>query len=138
MSFSRNGIRTCVVATIVFLGFVVASVPAGADDPKPMKSPFTPSQDGQAQAHCVCVAATTGCLSMVLWKLEGKPSHDWWQTIHLTAGKEVDLGLACYRKRDVDDKGAGMCCVLPVAPDDEPDPADVNKLFGVIDIKYDS
>jgi len=137
MRFFRSFAGARVAAVIALLGFVVASAPAGAGDEKPIRSPFTPPRDGQANAHCVCVAATTGCSSKLLSSLIGDPDHDWWQTIHLTAGKDVDLGLACFRKRDVDGKGAGLCCELLLARDVEPDPADVNRLFGVVKIVYD-
>ncbi len=90
----------------VFFGSVAA-----ADQHK-----ITPETTETKLLACKCVSVESGC-TKISDLSSGAVRIKWQQKIHLQAGKEVDLSEACWRKRDVDGMGNGLCC--SVAPVDD-------------------
>lgn len=100
-----------------------------------VESPYVPNFTGVALVHCYCIAATSGCSSNFFWRTAGSPVHDWWQEGHFIEGKETtDLAPACFRKRDVEKLGNGLCCSVD-EKDGKPDEAMLRKFFGVAEVK---
>jgi hypothetical protein len=67
------------------------------------------------QLHCTCVLATSGCPSKLFDELAGKPRHDWFQDFtppNASSNTTHARALACWRKRDADKLGDGLCCSL--------------------------
>lgn len=128
--------KSSLVCGLLVSAAVVSGAPPGlAEDQRPMiESPHVAGFTGAALIHCHCVAATSGCKSAFFWRLAGSPTHDWWQEVHLVEGKEVDLTAACYRKRDVEKLGHGLCCPVD-EKDGKPDEEMLKKFFGVSDVK---
>ena len=69
---------------------------------------------GKHSLKCDCILATTGCASNLFFKLAGSQIHTWQQDFHTPkVNYKVDEGIlakACYRKRNVDKQGDGLCC----------------------------
>lgn len=67
----------------------------------------------QQRLSCLCIAATTGCNFAVFDSAAGKPRKEWSQDFSPVPGKApstTDLALACWRKRDANPGGEGLCC----------------------------
>ncbi len=92
-------------------------------------SKFTSEKDGKAEVRCACVAGKDGCTAQFFWKVSGAEQKTWWQDVFVQAGKEVDLSLACHRKRNVDKFGEGACC------DDALTDEEIHRLYGAIEIR---
>jgi hypothetical protein len=72
---------------------------------------ITADKTGSIQITCACVVATSACASRILNAISGQSGiHSWTQPESLVQGHSFDLSLLCWRKRDVDDKGANLCC----------------------------
>jgi hypothetical protein len=77
---------------------------------------FTPDHTGTWNIECMCISPDGGvdvCSRLKTWDdAAGQPRHTWPQTVSRLgqANKEIDLSSACYRKRDVDGMGEGLCC----------------------------
>jgi hypothetical protein len=93
---------------ITLLGFF--SNPVNADDN------YTPDSSADITIQCTCVLVSPGCQNSVIDKLSGEGRNTWFQPGHVTAGQGNNLDAACYRKRDDDNFGRSLCCVIP---DDE-------------------
>lgn len=68
-------------------------------------------QDGEATLSCKCLALTTAA-SCVLPGLGDSTAETitWRQTAFVMSGVQLDLTELCYRKRNVDSHGNGLCC----------------------------
>ncbi len=66
--------------------------------------------NGKRNIECLCVAATSGCQLKVFDALAGSQRHTWVYEISTRKGATVDLTEICYRKRDVEKLGDGLCC----------------------------
>lgn len=83
-----------------------------------LASPILRSQAGETKfdvegvknVECACIVATSGCRSRILDGMAGKVRHTWIQEIHVARGMSLDLTDVCYRKRDADKMGEGLCC----------------------------
>ena len=73
---------------------------------------ITPDKDETISTFCECLEAFSGCELELIASATGKPSHSWYQTNYLMKGVEADLNVACYRKRDSDGMGDGLCCTV--------------------------
>ena len=73
---------------------------------------YTPHEDGQIQVNCECFAEVGQgiCVIKLIDEASGKPRHSWVMTQFVRANKEINLNESCYRKRDVETMGAGICC----------------------------
>lgn len=72
---------------------------------------ITMDEDQKISVDCTCVLAVTPlCEFKLVDKLSGSQRQSWTQTNFAKAGVAVDLNAACYRKRDADDGGQGLCC----------------------------
>mgnify|MGYP007050458733 CR=1 FL=1 len=72
-------------------------------------------QHEKRELHCVCVTGTSACPLKFFDELADKPRHEWNQDIFIASGRTLtqqELNQACWRKRDVDDRGGGLCCSL--------------------------
>jgi hypothetical protein len=121
------------LATLI-LALLFGSAVLGEEGRSAEKSPYLPEFTGVALIHCYCTLGTSGCGSDFFWRLAGSPVHDWWQEIHLVDGKEVDLASACFRKRDAEKLGGGLCCSVN-EKDGKPDDVMLRKFFGVSEVK---
>jgi hypothetical protein len=65
---------------------------------------------GKARIACVCIVSTSGCALKRFDEIAGKPRKTWIQEAHVIQGHEYDASLLCYRKRDVQGHGEGLCC----------------------------
>ena len=63
---------------------------------------------------CQCILATSGCNFALFDEAAGKPRHTWYQDFTPPGGQSTlhDRALACWRKRDVQGSGDGLCCQL--------------------------
>ena len=65
----------------------------------------------QIMIGCTCVLATSGLCDRAVWDdLAGSQRHSWNQPASVLAGKHYNLDELCYRKRDMDMHGGGLCC----------------------------
>lgn len=77
---------------------------------------FAPDHHGTWNIECMCIAPDGGvdvCTRLKRWDdAAGQPRHIWRQTVTGPGqtDKEIDLSSACYRKRDKDGMGGGLCC----------------------------
>jgi hypothetical protein len=100
--------KILVIATV---GFLAQAATAGE-----WQSSFTPDHQGTWNIECMCIIPDGGvevCSRLKTWDLAaGQPRHTWPQTVTGPGqtNKEIDLSSACYRKRDVDGMGGGLCC----------------------------
>jgi hypothetical protein len=69
-------------------------------------------RDGTAFIDCTCAAATSACASAVGDALGGKQRFKWTSTGSAKAGVSVDISELCWRRRNGDSEGQGLCCVL--------------------------
>lgn len=74
-------------------------------------SAYVSPTDQDIGIDCVCLVGRSGCQSNILASQGGKDVKTWVTPAHLLAGHTYDLNQTCYRKRDVDGQGDGMCCV---------------------------
>jgi len=74
--------------------------------------PVTASSSGNAFISCVCVLATSGCPLKRFDELAGSPRQSWVQPAAVLEGHTYDVSLLCYRQRDVQGRGEGLCCQL--------------------------
>ena len=75
-------------------------------------NPAVPKAE-ERSLHCQCVLATTSCNFKVFDEAAGKPRHEWYRDFTTNESKTYDnefLAKACWRKRDVDGQGDGLCC----------------------------
>jgi hypothetical protein len=72
-----------------------------------------PEKDETISTFCECLTAFSGCESKLLASAAGYPLYSWYQTNYLKKGVQIDLNAACYRKRDVEGMGDGLCCTFP-------------------------
>lgn len=122
----------CLGAVLLLLLGATGTSPA--DDEKKVIKSWNFRSSGKAKVHCGCVAAVSGCSSQLMWSLQGSAKHSWWQDIHAQEDQSVDLSEACFRKRDVNKMGDGLCC----QPDDRAgnhDREQVAKWFGAWEIR---
>lgn len=125
-----------IVTSSLLTACVSLSLAAAAD--APLISRMTFDRTGQSLIHCACVAKTIGgaaCRYKVVDGLSGKERPDWWQEVHHEAGNEVDLSMACWRKRNVDTHGAGLCCEPEMKNENYPDDAQLRALYRVGEVK---
>jgi len=101
----------------------------------PLPTPYTPDFSGKGNVHCYCILGVSGCSSDLLWHAQGAPTHDWHQDNFFQEGKAVDLSDACYRKRDSDGQGNGLCCGVDVK-DGKPDDKMVHSFFGASEVTH--
>lgn len=101
------------LVTVSFFFVNAMALPATADSKK-----YTPTQDRKAELGCTCVLATSACEAKIFDDLADKPRQTWSQDIFLKAGVTVDLSSACWRKRDDDKGGKGLCCSILPATDE--------------------
>jgi hypothetical protein len=67
------------------------------------------------QLHCTCVVGTSACPLKKFDEIAGKPRHDWRQQFTPPSADNDTphtRALACWRKRDADKLGDGLCCSL--------------------------
>jgi hypothetical protein len=84
---------------------------AQAETPKPkIIATHTFTKDGTAAVQCVCVVASSGCKSALYDALNESQRHTWGIDVFGKFGEVTDVRLSCYRKRDVDKLGNGLCC----------------------------
>src|SRR5262245_35855366 len=67
-------------------------------------------RSGKANIKCECVLATSGCESKIFAALAGNQLHSWHYEISVKKDMRLNLNKVCYRKRDVEEQGAGLCC----------------------------
>ena len=91
------------IALLTLLSFPVAH----ADDK------YIATTDGKVTISCLCIAATSLCQSKLFDSLAGKERFDWAQEGFTKKGQRYNLNEACYRKRNVDGRGEGLCCEVP-------------------------
>jgi hypothetical protein len=72
---------------------------------------YTADADQKVEVSCACVLATSLCELKVFDQLSGAQRQTWTQSNFAKAGVPIDLSAACYRKRDADTGGQGLCCV---------------------------
>lgn len=68
--------------------------------------------DGKATIDCQCIPTGSFCGTRMQKAATDDARHSWSQTVYFRADKEVNFSRACWRKRDVDDLGSGLCCEL--------------------------
>lgn len=75
---------------------------------------FLPPKDGKIEVACRCVAKSTPLCQLKLFDaIAGQERYEWTQENYVKKGKATNLDEACYRKRDVEKRGDGMCCEVP-------------------------
>lgn len=117
---------------LVILALVILRAPLlRAEEEKPVVREKAFEKDGVVSVRGVCLLGTTGCQSKFFSTLAGNQRNDWWQDVHVKKDQPVDLAHACYRKRDDEKKGAGLCCE-PALKDGKPDDQQIRNWFGVI------
>jgi hypothetical protein len=89
---------------------------------------------GTYNVKCACVEGKTGCSKKFLWKASGEGLQTWYQDAELMASRAEDISAACYRKRDVDGLGDGLCCTVSTKPGGTPDPAELHAFFGALSV----
>jgi hypothetical protein len=119
----------CLVVTGL-LSFAIAQAESSQSAPASVVSRKTFAKSGDAEITCLCILGSSGCSSDFFDKASGSQRVDWRQTVSVVAGKEVDLAAACYRKRDVNPGGKGLCCTPSMRKDGSPDPKEVERFFG--------
>ncbi|WP_143079536.1 hypothetical protein [Nitrosospira sp. Nsp14] len=72
---------------------------------------ITSEKNEKISVRCECLLSLPLCELEVFASAAGKPLQTWYQDVTLTAGKITDLNAACYKNRDVDGMGDGLCCV---------------------------
>jgi hypothetical protein len=72
----------------------------------------TLAKDGTAYIDCTCIAATSACVSSIGDALGGKERFKWTSTGAAKAGASVDISDLCWRRRNNDLEGQGLCCSL--------------------------
>ena len=75
-----------------------------------VQAQYVAKQDGDIKIACTCILATAGCQSKVLDALAGKQRVTWIQSASMKKSASYILGQLCYRKRNVDGLGGGLCC----------------------------
>lgn len=85
---------------------------------------YTPVEDGKFSVKCSCVLGTSLCHLKTFDEAAGKPRQEWIMDQYGKAGKEIDLNASCWRKRDAEKMGDGLCCTVE---DDEN--GTIEKLF---------
>ena len=83
---------------------VAASLVVSAD------TGYMPTIDGDVSLNCACVVGYAGCEKKFWDTIQGSERHSWSYSIHVQAGHTYNLDELCYRKRDVDKMGDGLCC----------------------------
>jgi hypothetical protein len=71
---------------------------------------YVAEKDGTIQIGCACVVGFAGCELKLFDELRDKPRQTWTQPANVKAGTKYNLDQLCYRKRDVDEGGEGLCC----------------------------
>jgi hypothetical protein len=71
---------------------------------------YVATSDGDVRLKCICVLAKPGCESKFFDAIQGSERISWIYTIHVRAAHSYNLNELCYRKRDVDSMGSGLCC----------------------------
>jgi hypothetical protein len=134
-----NGACSAVAIAVISLAGSVSSRPLPRIDQSDTKpkviTNFTPTESGEFNVQCACVLATSGCSLELLWKAGGAQLHEWSQDASLVAGKSTDISAACYRKRDVDKLGAGLCCEVSKNATGTPDTKELHALFAALKIQ---
>jgi len=120
----------CVVAVVALVLLAVVQGASRQSNQSGVLAKTTFPNSGNAAVECVCILATSGCTLAVFDKAAGSQRVDWRQTISVLAGREVDLASACYRKRDTDTGGKGLCCLPGNRTDGTPDPKDIDRFYG--------
>lgn len=72
-----------------------------------------PEADGKWNIKCECLRNFNNCHKKFFATAEGKSKHYWHQDAYVKKGIPLDLAEACYRKRDVYNKGEESCCIIP-------------------------
>lgn len=83
----------------------------------------TAAKNGEILIECACVmpsGTALQCSGLRVFDV-GRPRHQWRQSVHGKKGTQVNLSEACYRKRDAEGMGSGLCC--------EASAREVNRLF---------
>ncbi len=112
------------------LSFAIAQAETSQSAAAGVVSRKTFEKSGDAEITCVCILGSSGCSKDFFDKASGSQRVDWKQTVSAVAGKEVDLAAACYRKRDTNPGGKGLCCAPSIRKDGSPDPKEVERFFG--------
>jgi len=73
-------------------------------------NPTTFHRSGTATFKCACILATTGCSSRIADALAGSQRHTWSYDGSVNQDVTLDISELCWRKRNVDDMGEGVCC----------------------------
>jgi hypothetical protein len=105
-----------IVSAMCFWMLLVSPSSASAEQ-------VTFQKDGKANVQCQCVLATTGCQSKLFSSLAGKEIHSWHQEINVKKNMRLNLNEVCYRKRNVDKLGDGLCCTT------QDETKNIDKLF---------
>ena len=71
---------------------------------------YVATRDGDVSIQCMCIARSAGCDRRFFDAASGGNRVSWSQPAHLLGGHSYNLDELCYRKRDVDGGGAGLCC----------------------------
>jgi hypothetical protein len=71
---------------------------------------YVAKADGDIEIGCVCAAGFPGCETTLFDALNSKQRITWTQKASMLAGKTYNLDQLCYRKRDEDGMGGGLCC----------------------------
>jgi hypothetical protein len=127
MSVSRRGTLGLILLVAV-LCVVVAAQPKTK-----IISTYTFKKTGAAAVECGCVATADDCSLKIFDALKGKQRHTWTMDVFGKEGEQTDVRLACYRKRDADKMGAGLCCNV-AEKEGKPDPKELEALFGALSV----
>ncbi len=82
---------------------IASSVPA-----EPNMVTFEDS--GTLYVQCECLVAFPACQSEILSQIAGKPKQTWTQTGTVKKDVTLDLTHWCFRRRELDGPGVGICC----------------------------
>jgi hypothetical protein len=120
-----------VLASALMLASV--SYPLASDTPAATptiihKTKFVRS--GDAGIHCACVTTRGGCDTKLRMPFTPDTVHQWWQTVQVEAGTNLDVASSCWRKRDVPAHGDALCCSPVLTQDGDPEPRSLRSLYG--------
>lgn len=76
---------------------------------------FQGSSTAKELLACECISAESGCSFSVFDQAAGKPRKNWVQEYSPVPGRDTsssDMAMACWRKRNTDAGGQGLCCEM--------------------------